>query len=69
MKATLNREALDAHLFKENMTLNGLAEKMDVHRSYLWLFRAKKRSPGPVVRKKLQDATGLSFDELFVVDS
>lgn len=62
----LNAEAIQRYLQRQNMTVTDLAAQAKLSRPWLSTLLSGAVEPGPEARSKLMEATGLSWDELFV---
>lgn len=75
IKIKINTENLKVFLARTNRPLNWLAEKIEVHPSYLSQMLYHKRNPSPDMRKRIIRAVkrtgdwhGATFDNIFVVE-
>ena len=70
--ATLNvrmrTQVLAEHILRRGLSQNRFAIKAGVSSPYMAQLLAGKRKPSGEVRQKLLKATGLKFDDLFIID-
>jgi transcriptional regulator with XRE-family HTH domain len=65
-KHLLLREDVWGRIMRGNVSQNDFARKAGISSGYLSQLLSRVRSPGPAVRRVLQDALpGADFDELF----
>ncbi len=67
IRVRLKRVAFEAALARRNMTKTALARAAGLHRTHLSDLLAGRASPGPRTRRRLLEALGASFDELFEI--
>lgn len=67
MKVQLNNMLLAEHLLRSNVSLNDFAQAATLSGGYLSQLLAGKRTPSGRVREKLIAASGMSFDDLFMI--
>ena len=67
MKVQLNNTLLAEHLLRSNVSLNDFARTATLSGGYLSQLLAGKRTPSGRVRERLIIATGMSFDDLFLI--
>ena len=66
-RVKLNRDAVWALLDQLGISQNELARRCGLSPGYLSLLMARKRSPSPATRRRLQQALGVSeFEDLFI---
>lgn len=68
MKVRFNNSLLAEHLLRSNVSLNEFARTATLSGGYLSQLLAGKRTPSGRVREKLLAASGMKFDDLFVID-
>ena len=68
-RVKLNALAVWEHLSRLNMMQSELARAAGITSGYLSLLMNGKRCPSPRVRRRLQEALGVTdFDELFILE-
>ncbi len=68
-RVKLNALAVWEHLSRLNMMQSELARAAGITSGYLSLLMNGKRCPSPSVRRRLQQALGVTnFDELFILE-
>ena len=68
VKARVNAVAAWDLLNRLNMSKNELADLTGLATGYLSQLLNGKRYPSPATRRRLQDALGVGFDDLFIVE-
>lgn len=68
MTSRLNSPVLQEHLLRNNVSRNDFAQSATLSGGYLTQLLAGKRTPSGRVREKLLAASGMKFDDLFVID-
>jgi transcriptional regulator with XRE-family HTH domain len=63
----LKQDALREHIARRNISQNSFALKAGISSAYIAQLLGGKRRASGFVRKKLLDASGLQFDDLFEV--
>ncbi len=67
MTVRLLSPVLEEHLLRRNVSRNDFAQSATLSGGYLAQLLAGKRSPSGRVREKLLEASGLAFDDLFLI--
>lgn len=67
MRVQLNSTLLAEHLLRSNISLNDFARAATLSGGYVSQLLAGKRTPSGRVREKLLAASGMSFDDLFLI--
>ena len=68
VRARLNAVAFWDLLHRLNMTKNELADLTGLSTGYLSQLLNGKRYPSAATRRRLQDALGVGFDDLFIME-
>jgi transcriptional regulator with XRE-family HTH domain len=67
LKAVLKHRKLDRWLMKNNLTMRSFGKSIGVSSGFISQIATGERNPGPQIRQKIMDATGLTFDDLFTI--
>ena len=67
MTVRLNSTVLEEHLLRSNVSRNDCAQSAMLSGGYLAQLLAGKRNPSGRVREKLLAASGMTFDDLFLI--
>ena len=67
MTVRLNSTVLEEHLLRRNVSRNDFAQSATLSGGYLAQLLAGKRNPSGRVREKLLTASGMTFDDLFLI--
>ncbi len=68
MNVRLRREVLQEHIARRNISQNNFAIRANVSSGYMAQILVGKRKPSGRIREKLMQASGLKFDDLFLID-
>ncbi len=68
MNVRLRREVLQDHIIRRNISQNNFAMKANISSGYMAQILIGKRKPSGRVREKLLAASGMKFDDLFLID-
>lgn len=69
MEIELRRAVLQEHIARRNISQNNFAMRAKISSGYMAQILVGKRKPSGPVRARLMKASGLSFDDLFVIVS
>jgi transcriptional regulator with XRE-family HTH domain len=69
MVAVVKVDRLVQHLYRKGWTRRKLAEEARIGEATAQQICAGRRNPSPPVAKKIVDALGLEFDEIFEIVS
>lgn len=67
MDIQLRREVLREYIARRNISQNSFAIKANVSSGYMAQLLIGKRKPSGPVRAKLMKASGMKFDQLFLI--
>lgn len=67
MGIQLKHRTLTEFILRRNLTQNGFASKAGISSAYIAQLLAGKRTPSARIREKLLTATGMDFDDLFLI--
>ena len=67
MTVQLKGSVLEEHLLRNNVSRSDFAREAAMSGGYLAQLLSGKRNPSGHVRKKLMGASGISFDDLFLI--
>lgn len=67
MEVKMKTEVLSEHIIRRGISQRGFALRAGISSPYLTQILAGKKKPSGVVRQKLLAASGMDFDELFVI--
>ena len=67
MMVRLNSPVLEEHLLRRNVSRSDFAQSATLSGGYLAQLLAGKRNPSGRVREKLLTASGMGFDDLFLI--
>lgn len=67
MRFRAKRAAIEAAMARRNLTKTALAREIGYTRTHLSDVLAGRVSPGPKMQRRLLDAVGGTFDELFEI--
>lgn len=68
MTIRLNSPVLQEHIARRNISQNNFAMQAKVSSGYMAQILVGKRTPSGRIREKLLAASGMKFDDLFVID-
>jgi transcriptional regulator with XRE-family HTH domain len=68
LKVKLKSSAVQRVMAKRNMSQNVLAMRVGISSGYISQLMCGTRHASPMVRQKMLDSLGLSFDEVFTIE-